>query len=345
MRNPWRYAAYPYNLIAHYYYPDGTLMGEIKSSFQTDPRWDSLSLTRAWGWEEAGNWTPGDYRVEIHIENEQHITQTFTIYKEKRKDPALATTNFLSDPLYDPTFRFGSLKQPLWKGTQFNLKSEKDTELFKSERNKSQASLRSKRNTRPESSSKSTESGRQTDNRLSIPARGLGFDGWMKRLSEQMGIDEQDKQTASTLPEDDIGKMRWLMKIDQRYMAAMMQTRPGAVNKKVLQDLKKIAADYKTLLKAPLPKKMPGYTKSSLQSKLADTHQSMGQVCGILRDYDQARRYYVAALKLYQKVGKSEDVKRCQESLERMDFSESGNTDREIARLRKKNGRRAAGFN
>ena len=82
MTNPWQYNSFKYHLTARYYHPDNTLMGEIESSFNTDPDWKTFWHSRGLGWDTTRQWTPGIYRVEIYINYKHRITKAFTIFND-----------------------------------------------------------------------------------------------------------------------------------------------------------------------------------------------------------------------------------------------------------------------
>jgi hypothetical protein len=83
IENPWKYISVEYKLLARYYKPDGSVMGEIEDQIVTKPEWETFWHTRGWGWEKAGNWPPGVYRVEIFIDSEHRITGEFTIFEDQ----------------------------------------------------------------------------------------------------------------------------------------------------------------------------------------------------------------------------------------------------------------------
>jgi hypothetical protein len=68
-----------YQVLDRYYYPDGSLMStrEYDDEGCSDGRWwNSLSSS---GWDDAGRWTPGPYRVEILINGVKFAEGSFTI--------------------------------------------------------------------------------------------------------------------------------------------------------------------------------------------------------------------------------------------------------------------------
>ena len=53
------------NLSFKYYSPDGSLFGEMSNEY-TIPQTDEwYYMWKGWGWDDAGYWTPGRYRVEV----------------------------------------------------------------------------------------------------------------------------------------------------------------------------------------------------------------------------------------------------------------------------------------
>jgi hypothetical protein len=83
MKNPWKYVTFEYKLRAHYYNPGGSLMGEIEDRIVAKPERETFWFTRGWGWETAGNWSPGVYRVEIFFDDEYRISREFAIFKDQ----------------------------------------------------------------------------------------------------------------------------------------------------------------------------------------------------------------------------------------------------------------------
>lgn len=298
MINPWKYTTYRYDLVARYFYPDDSLMTEIKNSINTNPEWHNFFHSDGWGWEEAGNWTPGTYRVEVFIDGQLRLTKTFTIYKEDTKKQTSWPTSFsMTDPL-SKSLKRSHLDSP------FFLKPNDKPNLFMSNKK---------------------------DEELLPQGLGLGLAGWMDRLNQQFpATSETDNKT----PADDLGKMRWLSALDRRYMSASLLTPQGSKSKKIVQELQEIADDYQVLLNAPMPEKTFVYTKADLQSKLANTYSAMAQACESLHDYEQAKQHYASAIKIFKILGEQSHVQRYQTSLDRLDFAQHGNVDKEILRLR-----------
>jgi hypothetical protein len=98
---------------------------------------------------------------------------------------------------------------------------------------------------------------------------GLGFEGWLNKLSENLSAGREQPRLDPSKPLDSLGKVRALMAIDQRYMFAMANTRPGRVSREVLRDIEDIAQDYEALLQLGSPEGL-FYTEQSLREKIGD---------------------------------------------------------------------------
>jgi hypothetical protein len=107
LKYPWQYISAQYKLLARYYRPDGSLMGETENEIETRPEWRTFWNTGGRGWQEAGNWTPGVYRVEILIDDQHRITKGFTIYEDQTEKPfkSLLSSFFLSDGFLSEEFQ------------------------------------------------------------------------------------------------------------------------------------------------------------------------------------------------------------------------------------------------
>ncbi|GAC1350439.1 MAG: hypothetical protein NVSMB27_32980 [Ktedonobacteraceae bacterium] len=300
IKNPWKYISVEYKLLARYYKPDGSVMGEIEDQIVTKPEWETFWHTCGWGWEKAGNWPPGGYRVEIFIDSEHRITGEFTIFEEEAEKPfdSQPLPFFGSDALISEEFqrRFAPhLSKPFGRNQS---KSAKGGETMAEEEPK-----------------------------------WLGFEGWLNRLNQLSPSDTQGEKIDPNQPLDDMAKMRWSMAIDRRYTAVLPRIQTGFADAKVLQDLKAIAADYQKLLQAGLPL-LSFYTAEGLREKIANAFDSAARVCEILRDYPQAGQHYTAAAKHYTAVGKHEAAQHCQINLARLKVAQDGDIDTEVKRLR-----------
>jgi tetratricopeptide (TPR) repeat protein len=163
----------------------------------------------------------------------------------------------------------------------------------------------------------------------------LGFDGWMNKLRQESSAAMEQPRFDATRPLDDFGKMRALMAIDQRYMLAMADTRPGRVKRDILRTLEQIAEDYRSLISMGPPQPpFALYTEHSVKRKLGDTFELAARAAGTLRDENAASRYYNAACDAYQEAGDQEKAQHCRTELSGMRAVESGNLDAEVRRLR-----------
>lgn len=70
-----------------YFSPDGSLFGDDGWTHTIPSEHAEYYLWKGWGWSDPGNWTPGQYRVEISIEGNVVGTGYFTITGEtERRD-------------------------------------------------------------------------------------------------------------------------------------------------------------------------------------------------------------------------------------------------------------------
>ena len=67
--NLWQVQGQDVRLLVRYFAPDGSLLGEPLIEYHVPADWEYTDLRTGWGWNAAGNWEAGPYRVEIHAEN------------------------------------------------------------------------------------------------------------------------------------------------------------------------------------------------------------------------------------------------------------------------------------
>lgn len=67
------------DIKARYYNPDGSIRGEPASTFNISSDWKTADLWSGWGWDEAGNWPTGNYKVEIYYQDNLFAEGYFTI--------------------------------------------------------------------------------------------------------------------------------------------------------------------------------------------------------------------------------------------------------------------------
>jgi tetratricopeptide (TPR) repeat protein len=308
MINPWKYTSHTYKITARYYSPDNTLLGERVNQVKTNPDWRTFWHSDALGWSRPGHWTPGAYRVDILVDDDLRTSGAFTIARAAKRSPLfnLDPFGFNSDLLsWPPRLRTNPLLAGL---STLNASATEPSSQAK------------------EKAPPAGQPARKTD---PPPPQGLGLDGWMERLNQAFPT---RNPPGDGVPDDDLGKLRRLSDIDRRCMQAVSKARPGMDDPKIVHDLQQIVKDYQALLDAPMPR-APIYTRSSLQSKLADAHASLAQSFASRGDAPAARRHYTATIDLYQTLGEHDRVKRFQDDLARLESDRTGDVDQEIARL------------
>ncbi len=75
--------AHNHKVIWRYYNPDGTLQGETTNSFNIKPEWEKTWVGSGWGWDDAGNWPTGVYRVDVYIDEKKVGSRHFAVGNEK----------------------------------------------------------------------------------------------------------------------------------------------------------------------------------------------------------------------------------------------------------------------
>jgi len=70
----------PISMTAKFYKPDGSLMGEPVLDYTILSDWETAYLWHGWGWQDAGNWETGTYRVVINIGNRRIAETLFSVY-------------------------------------------------------------------------------------------------------------------------------------------------------------------------------------------------------------------------------------------------------------------------
>jgi hypothetical protein len=66
-------------LFYRYYDPEGKLWGSLEDIRDFPADWESGVFWHGWGWKTAGNWKPGNYRVEVILNNSKIAEGTFYI--------------------------------------------------------------------------------------------------------------------------------------------------------------------------------------------------------------------------------------------------------------------------
>jgi hypothetical protein len=101
MRNPWQHFDWTYQVVARFFQPDGSLMGEINEAVTVKPDWDTFFLIKGWGFETPGRWPPGTYQLELSLD-EHRTSGEFTIVEESARSavelPSLFSSNDRNPP-------------------------------------------------------------------------------------------------------------------------------------------------------------------------------------------------------------------------------------------------------
>lgn len=69
-----------FNINEIWYSPNGTILTRQSVTTFADGGWTTSHYWHGWGWQEAGNWSIGDYRVDLYIEDKKIASDSFTIY-------------------------------------------------------------------------------------------------------------------------------------------------------------------------------------------------------------------------------------------------------------------------
>jgi hypothetical protein len=163
--------------------------------------------------------------------------------------------------------------------------------------------------------------------------KGLGFEGWLKRLDELNPGRPKPEKIDPAKPIDDMAKMQRLLELDRRHLRVMPRTIAGLANEAVVQELEEISAEYEDLRRAGPPRSSL-YTEEALRSKAADALESAGRAAEVLSDYPRAKTNYSAAAAIYEALGDRDGERRCREKLTGVESVGTRDLDREILRLR-----------
>jgi hypothetical protein len=63
-----------------YFYQDGEIMGEFTKKFTSVPNSNDIECSWGFGWEKAGNWEKGRYKVHLYIDN-KFFKETYFVVK------------------------------------------------------------------------------------------------------------------------------------------------------------------------------------------------------------------------------------------------------------------------
>ena len=77
-------------VIGRFYKPDGSFMGEATVNVDIPSDWESTDLWTGWGWDDKGNWTIGNYRLEVFFGNSKVGEGYFSVYDDQTSTTATA---------------------------------------------------------------------------------------------------------------------------------------------------------------------------------------------------------------------------------------------------------------
>lgn len=75
----WREKDRTYTFLWRYFKPDGTVLGELSLPFTIRSQWETAWVSQGWGWELAGQWPVGNYRVVVLVDGHSLGEGTFFI--------------------------------------------------------------------------------------------------------------------------------------------------------------------------------------------------------------------------------------------------------------------------
>ncbi|MFB3885353.1 MAG: hypothetical protein ACE144_08985 [Thermodesulfobacteriota bacterium] len=87
-------------IVGRYYKPDGSFHGEGKVNVDIPPDWEKADLWGGWGWDKAGNWSVGTYRVEILFGNVKVAEASFSIYDDRASTTTPPVSSVPSEKVY-----------------------------------------------------------------------------------------------------------------------------------------------------------------------------------------------------------------------------------------------------
>jgi hypothetical protein len=163
--------------------------------------------------------------------------------------------------------------------------------------------------------------------------QGLGLDGWLKKLNEDFAAAREPVASGDSGLSDDFGKLRRLMAIDRRQLAALPNTIVGRAKPGVVRELESVAADYETLLLAGLPV-APLYDAPALHAKIGDTFSMAARAGYVLGDDAAGHRLNRLAAKAYRKAGQEQRAKKCEAETARRTVDAAGDVDGQVRILR-----------
>jgi hypothetical protein len=119
-RHAWRYP-----VMYRYYRSNGSLLVELHEEWVIQDSWNIYERWRGYGWEEPGQWTPDEYRLEIWIDGEKVTTLRFTLEPPPVRRP-------LTADLHQPRVSFfvpgtgDSQREESWELVRFPQKTTRE---------------------------------------------------------------------------------------------------------------------------------------------------------------------------------------------------------------------------
>ena len=345
--NPWKYTETSYRLVAKYYKADGSLMGTIEDTKTALPDWQTFWHCHAWGWEEAGHWPAGRYRIEVQIDDKDSASEWFEIYEELPRIAANPLAAFQNTALFG---HLGSLRRKPAEVIEEIIGASTPAQAgalaLQHEALASQTEFGSKLTALTNEELKARGKTRRfyALNRLSeyhgVLARrqlmsGIGFPEELPELLVTSGgtedLENEDlrpdsfktwfnylRSQRTKTPEvadggnlSDIDRMRLASGINDRLLAALGKVRDRAAADATIRSLNDVIHDCDKLLRMPASKhfKPEAY---NLELKKADARKYIADVEAFRGKIDAAKKGYEAAAEQYRAHGRPQSATRCQ---------------------------------
>lgn len=81
----WRVREHTPKVVGRYYNPDGSIQGQVETEGVINPDRQVAQFSHGLGWQEAGHWPLGTYRVEIVIDGKKVAQDQFTLYEDRQE--------------------------------------------------------------------------------------------------------------------------------------------------------------------------------------------------------------------------------------------------------------------
>ncbi len=140
------------------------------------------------------------------------------------------------------------------------------------------------------------------------------------------------KQTSH---EHAIQQMSRLSEINKRTVEVIPKAATGLADERVVAELQEILADCKRLLTELAPR-YPACNPEAVRYKIAEITSWIGYAYESLGNSQEAVKYLAQAALRFGEIGKVEQVKECQEKIEKLEFRDQGTFDHEFSRLQAK---------